>query len=877
MGEVYRAHDEKLNRDVAIKVLPVSFSQDEGRLRRFEQEAKAAGALNHPNILAVYDVGAHDGMPYVVSELLEGETLRWRLTGSPLAPRQVIDYALQIVHGLAAAHEKEIIHRDLKPENIFITNDGRVKILDFGLAKLVQADGGEGQTDISTRRVDTEPGVVMGTVGYMSPEQVRGQRMDQRSDLFSFGCVLYEMLSGRRAFKGESSADTLSAILKEDPPDLSEISTISPTLMRVMRHCLEKNPLQRFQSTKDLAFAIESLLTPTNLTSSSAQQTAQSEQSFGAPKQGEFRRRLLWLGTGTIWLVAILAIGWSYFGRALIEHRAVQFSVALPAGTTPYIKVELHNLSISPDGTSMAFIGYAEGQRLLWVRDFDSLSAQALAGTEGAFSPFWSPDSSLIAFFAEGKLKKIARTGGASQTVCDVAGIDNVGTWGSDGTILFSGGVFLFGGGGEPGKIYRVPASGGQASLLLKTEQTNAYWFAFLPDGKHFLYYGFTDRTDTSGIYVASLDSSETRLLLPLRHTRVEYSPPGYLLYVYDGTLMAHPFDAVNLRFTGEPRAVAERVSYFSPSGWTEFSVAQNGVLVYLPKWSKRRLAWFDRSGREIGPQLGPPEENLHGARLSPDGKKVAFTMADSRTGLGDLWIHDLLRGTRTRFTSGDADDDLFVWSPDGRRATFFSAREDESKNTLHIKDLTDSGEGETPLQAGFQAPQSWSPDGRFILYVQNPPTMNPDLWVLPLFGERKPFPLLQSEFREGWNARFSPDGRWVAFESDESGQGEIYVARFDNPRDKWRISTSGAGLPRWRHDGKELFYVSSERKMMSVPVKAGEKFDFGAPTPLFTVDPTGVDYDVSPDGQRFLGVLASVVEYQSFNVVIDWPTNLKR
>jgi Tol biopolymer transport system component len=721
----------------------------------------------------------------------------------------------------------------------------------------------------------------MGTVGYMSPEQARGRPTDHRTDIFSFGAVLYEMLTGKRAFRGESAADTLSAILKEDPPDLSETNKmISPALERVVRHCLEKNPQQRFQSAKDLAFAIEALSTSSSsnvLSSEIAAPSRQSAESLAIANHRMIRTRLVWIAAAAMLFLTGLAIGWAYFNRTPANNRPVQFSVALPGGTTPYTDVEMHNLTVSPDGTSIAFIATAEGQRSLWVRKLDSLSTQPLAGTEGAFSPFWSPDSSFIAYFVEGKLKKISRTGGASQIICELLGIDNVGALGSDGTILFSGGAFLFGGGGEPGKIYRVPASGGQPSLLLKTDQTNAYWFAFLPDGKHFLYYGFTDRSDSSGVYVASLDSTKPRLLLPLPHTRVKYSPPGYLLYVRDGTLIAHPFDAVNLRLTGEPQAVAERVSYFSPSGWTEFSVSQNGVLIYMPNLSKTRLTWFDRSGREIGPQVGPAAE-YYNMTLSPDGKKVAFTMSDPRTGLGDLWIHDLQRDIRTRFTSGDADDDYFVWSPDGQRAAFFSASEDEGITTFHIKDLTDSGEGETPLAAGFQAPYSWSPDGRFILYVQNPPTMNVDLWVLPLFGERKPFPFLQSAFSEGWGATFSPDGRWVAFKSDESGQNEIHVARFDNPRERWRISTSGGEEPHWRHDGKELFFVSGERKMTSVSVQAAEKFDFGAATPLFTVDRTDIDYDVSPDGQRFL-INASVMESQSlpFNVVIDWLTNVKR
>ncbi len=449
MGEVYRARDEKLNRDVAIKVLPATLSQNADRLRRFEQEAQAAGALNHPNILAVYDVGTHAGAPYVVSELLEGQSLKERLGDGPLAQRKTIDYAVQAAHGLAAAHEKGIVHRDLKPDNLFITKDDRIKILDFGLAKLIEpVSESTPQTDIATRKVQTDPGTVMGTVGYMSPEQVRGKHVDHRSDIFSFGAVLYEMLSGKRAFRGDSAVETLNAILKEEPTELSAQTNrnISPALERVVWHCIEKSPERRFQSARDVAFALENVST----TSSGATQTAIP----GAPLQAKNRERLIWIAAVALLLVMVIGLATIGLRRTPADVNAVRFPIVIPEGSVPYADVETHNMSVSPDGRYLAFVAFSAGQRVLWVRPLGALTAQALPGTEGAYSVFWSPDSRDLAFFADRKLMRIEVSGKSLQTVCSlpVAG-DASGTWGSEGTIAFSE--------DEDASIYRVPATGG--------------------------------------------------------------------------------------------------------------------------------------------------------------------------------------------------------------------------------------------------------------------------------------------------------------------------------------------------------------------------------------------------------------------------------
>ncbi|MGI8543044.1 MAG: protein kinase domain-containing protein, partial [Aridibacter sp.] len=837
----------------------------------FEQEAQAAGTLNHPNILSIYDVATHDGSLYVVSELLEGETLRERLDGTALPSRKAIDYALQTASGLAAAHDKGIVHRDLKPENLFITRDGRVKILDFGLAKLIEPKvESEAQTDVPTRIIHTDPGAVMGTAGYMSPEQVRGRSVDHRSDIFAFGTVLYEMLSGNRAFKGESAVETLNAILKEDPPDISASSSnVPPALERVVRHCLEKSPEERFQSARDLAFALEAV------SGFSGSHTRAAADIVAPPSvRHKSRERLAWIIVGVmlLGLLAALPFAISYFRRAPMESGVVRFPVSLPENTTFETDVETHNLSISPDGRRLAFIAKSEGQKMLWVRSLDALSAQALPDTEGAISPFWSPDSRYLAFFAKGKLKKVEAAGGSPQTVCNLsAETDAVGTWGRDGTILFATDIDTTKRG-----IFSVAAAGGAPTLLMKNDDANN-WIHFLPDGRHFLFGTNSEQNERDGIYVGSIGSAETKQLVQTSYTRAEYAPPGYLLYVRDSTLLAQEFDAANLRLTGEPFAVVERLPYFDKTGWAEFSVSENGVLAHMNNIWTTRLVWFDRGGREMG-EIGAAGEH-YDPRLSPDGQKVAMTTTDRQTGSGDLWIHDLARDTRTRFTVGASDDSVPVWSPDGRQLAFFSCCE-SGKSTLRIKDLSDTtSTGQSPFQSGFNVPFDWSSDGRFILYSQNEPTTTQDVWVLPLSGEQKPFPFLQTQFDEKF-ARFSPDGRWVAFMSNESGRDEVYVTRFDQPGEKWRISTAGGRSPRWRRDGKELFYLAADKKMMSVIIKSGaETFEAGAPTALFKVDSIlEGDYDVTADGQRFL-INNSVAGAQSqpFTIVLNWAADLKR
>ena len=858
MGEVYRARDEKLNRDVAIKVLPASFSQDVDRLRRFEQEAQAAGTLNHPNILAVYDVGTHEGAPYIVTELLEGSELREQLQDGALAPRKAIDYAQQIAHGLAAAHEKRIVHRDLKPENLFVTTYDRVKILDFGLAKLRVPPAEDVRSEIDTRKQITDPGTVMGTVAYMSPEQVRGQPADHRSDIFSFGSILYEMLSGRRAFRRDTMAETMTAILKEEPPDVSESNPkINPALERIVRRCLEKQPARRFQTATDLAFALESV------------SGSHASNSFPAAASGagnDSRHLLAWATTAVfaLALIASIAIGFTYLKHSNGQAISGRFPISMPAGAYPVADMEEHNLAISPNGQYLAFVAYVQGKRTLWVRPIGSLAAQELPGTDDAYSVFWSPDSKFIAFFADSKLLRVEPSGKSLQSVCNLPSHgDSSGTWGSAGTIVFSQDA--------GGKVYRVPANGGTPSLLFADESGRALrWVQFLSDGRRFIFCKRTNREQTAAaVYAGSIDSAETKQIEPMPPTRAVFTKGGYLLYARDQTLVAQAFDEKNLRLTGEPVVIVEHIPHHEKSGWCEFSASDNSELAYMTEFPQTRLAWFDRGGREIG-QVGAPG-NYNAVRLAPDGQRAALDISGERSFSDDLWIEDLTRGTRTPFASGTDDEGEPVWSPDGKQLAYFSCCDDVS--ALHMKNVSDTGKGEMPIKdQWFITPQDWSRDGRYFIYG-----WQGNIWVLPMSGEAKPYLLIKTPFTES-DSRLSSDGRWLAFVSNETGRDEVYVTRFDHPDEKWHVSTDGGSDPRWGREGQELFYLSPDKHLMLVPIKPGDKFDAGVPRELFKADPQTSGYDVAADGQRFLFVVtAPGAQLFPFAVITNWMAELKQ
>jgi eukaryotic-like serine/threonine-protein kinase len=882
MGEVYRARDPRLERDVAIKVLPVAFSADSDRLRRFEQEARATAALNHPNILAVYDIGTDGGRAYIVSELLDGHTIRD--VDQQTTVRKAVEYGTQIARGLAAAHEKGIVHRDLKPENVFVTTSGHVKILDFGLAKLVELEA-SGVSQMPTTPIDTRPGLLLGTMGYMAPEQLRGQRVDQRADLFAFGAILYELLSGRRAFHRPTSADTISAILDKNPPELPVADRcISPALARIVSRCLEKNPAVRFQSAGDLAFALEGLSHP--------------GEPVVAPvvTSGPTRERLAWALVGMA-LAAAIAIGVILNVARPTDEAAGLKATILPPPETSITDRGLaapgRRLALSPDGKRLAFTAAGlDGIIRLWVRRLDSLSAQQLVGTEGAVYPFWSPDSQFIAFFSEdgrrrSKLIKMDGAGGPPVTLCELPSTNATGgTWNRDGVILF--GMF----GTADGEIRRVSAVGGTPTSVTTLDanigETRHFTPYFLPDGRHFLYLatGAKDRGpfEPNGLYAGSLDSHERKLLIS-GGSIAKYAN-GHLLFLRGSTLMAQAFDANRLAFGGEAFPVAEQVLVGGPTGTAgAFTVSENGVLAYQTgSENPSLLTWLDRAGARLG-VLGEPGF-MGELSLSPDGSRLAVTQFDERGANVDVWLYDVARGVRTRFTSGPRIEGGAVWSPDGKRVIFTANRKTASDFDLYVKPTDGPGADELLLAGPHaESAESWSADGRFVAYtnqrtfLDTVPSGAADVWVLPLFGDWKPISFLQTNFAET-QPRFSRDGRWIAFVSNESGRNEVYVAPFPGPGAKVPVSTSGGVQPRWRGDGREIFYLAAGGRLMAAAVNGNTSFEVGAARPLFTFRPRGLagaSYDVSADGQRFLVNALVDVAPQPVTLVVNWLAGLKK
>jgi serine/threonine protein kinase/Tol biopolymer transport system component len=844
MGAVYRAHDSRLGRDVAVKVLHPAFAADPERIQRLEQEARAAAALNHPNILAVHDVGQHDSSPYIVSELLEGQTLRERLHAGAMPVRKAVEYAIQIAHGLAAAHETGIVHRDVKPENIFVTADGRVKILDFGLAKLTQLEGAlAGASALPTTWPDTLPGVVLGTIGYMAPEQVRGLPADHRSDIFAFGAVLYEMLSGQRAFRGDTTVDTMTAILKEDPADLPAAERhIPPALARIVGRCLEKSPGARFQSTHDLAFALDALPIQSGA-HTIVEQTGASPKALG--------ERLAWTiaaVAAALWLVTLTAAGLYMSRRGDLSE--IRFEVATPPGAPL-------NLAISPDARFVAFIARAPGKtgNSLWVRPLDSTLARPLAGTEGApREPFWSPDSRQIGFSADGKLKTVDITGAPPQTLCDAPTFAG-GTWNQQDVIVFSTGVAL----------KRVAASGGQPVFITEPDQarqeTNHRWPFFLPDGNHFLFLASFSEPGTRAIYVGALDSPD-RTRLVAADSKAAYAAPGYLLFVRQQTLMAQAFDPSRRELTREASPVAESLRVDTGDGRAAFSVSDSGVLTYRSGavGQTSQLIWFDRTGKRL--TVGGPSNRYNDLELTIDDQYVAFEQ-----GLpGDIWVLDLASGITSRITSDAARDADPVWSPDGRKIAF---RADRDGGNLYARAFAAVGE-DTPLMKSDlpKDPSDWSRDGRYLTYESAG-----DVWALPLFGDRTPQRVTNTSFGES-NSRISPDARWVAYQSNESGRSEVYVQSFLRPGAKRQVSATGGTQPRWSRDGNELFYISADFTVMAISVKAaGLAFEVGPPTPLFDApiaDGEG-NFMVSGDNRFLLNIPDGEQLDVPITVIVNW------
>ena len=867
MGEVYRAYDEAMHRDVAIKVLPAALSTNKDRLARFEQEARTAGSLNHPNILVIHHIETQDGAPYIVSELLEGETLRERMGGVALPQRKAIDYSLQTAQGLATAHEKGIIHRDLKPENLFITKDGRVKILDFGLAKLVPSED-QSQAEAPTRRVNTDPGMVMGTIAYMSPEQVRGKPAEHRSDIFSFGAILYEMLSGRRAFRGESTADTISAILREDPPELSSTNRgINPALERVVNHCLEKSPEERFHSARDLAFAIEALSGPA-MTSESA-----TTILAALPTSKRKRREMIAWALVVLLTLGLSLISLMYISRAPKAQSLLRSSISLPKGFT--LDPNNSSLAVSPDGRRLVFAASGDdgkGQQL-WLRSMDSLTIQPLAGTIGATYPFWSPDGRYVGFFADQKLKKTEISSGLVQVLCDAVNGRGA-SWGRQDIIVFAPQAF--------GSLFEVAAAGGRPIQVTSVESKEVTHRLphFLPDGNRLLFFlGKTTVTEhDKGIY--SLDLATKKVMLVAKEeSEGIYVEPGYLIFVRNGNLMAQSFDERSLHLDGQAVPIAEHIFYNPDRSTGAYSLSDSGLLVFDSGSGvvKSQLTWFEVGGKKLG-TVGEPAAFL-AISISPDGRRALATIGNEPQG---VWMYDLNRGSASRFTSGSEEAFTPLWSPDSRQVVYTG----QTRN-LYLRASDGISEAQK-LQAGqiTNVPCSWSPDGRLIVFATQT-SQGGDLWIQSLEGDKKSYPFLVTPANEV-EGTISPDGRWIAFVSDETGRYELYVTSFPSPGGKRQISSDGADAPQWLNGGRQLAYLNAERKLVIVDVNAKEQeFGIGQSQVLFggkplparpsAPDSWEVPAYLTSDGTRIL--LPVSVETDSglaLNLVTNWTTALK-
>ncbi len=875
MGEVYRARDTRLDRTVAVKILPQQLSSDPICKQRFEREAKTISSLNHPHICVLYDVGHQNGIDYLVMECVEGESLAERLQKGPLPLDQVLKYGAQISLALDQAHRSGVVHRDLKPGNIMLTPTG-AKLLDFGLAKLF-APLATAVTLTATKQPSsvTEQGTIVGTFQYMSPEQIEGKELDGRSDIFSLGAVLYEMLTGQRAFQGKSQLSIASAILEKDPAPISSIKPATPPVLdHATRRCLAKDPEERWQTARDLALEL------TWMAESGGQIGVLAPVS--QPKTG-----LQWLAwSATTLLIVVLALSaFSYWGQRPPVAAPVRFEISLPQGTL--------NFTLSPNGRQLAIQAPGpDGRKLIWVRALDSLETRPLPGTEDVLGPpvFWSPDSRFIAFQVGNKLKKINISGGPPQAICDISVSVLGGAWSREDIIIF----------GTVGNgIMWVSAAGGVPTLLTTTGGRNEVhaFPSFLSDGRHFAY---LRAPENPGIYIGSLDTkpeqqSAKRILAT--SLMAVYAPSsdagtGRLLFMRDGTLLTQLFDERRLEPRGEPVLLAEHVGSFLLSA--TFSASASGVLTFRAGKTATPLSalrWYSRQGKDLGYAREPGTYAYTDLAISPEGTRVAATRVDPNVGPGQgIWLLDLARGVSARFTFDVAPDIAPVWSPDGTRIAFSASRSGGSG--IYQKAANGAGK-EQPLVAttnDSKFPNDWSRDGRFLLYTQQDARTNADLWVLPLAANGTPSgtpaPFANTEFSEG-AGQFSPDTRWIAYASDESGRSEIYVQPFPAPPgggSKTSVSRDGGNQPRWRRDGKELFYLSFDGKLMAVDVTEGPIFKVGTPKPLFQApvtsiqsrtDVSGLGWDVTSDGQRFL-FDAVKTSPESLTTVLNWTAELK-
>jgi len=845
MGEVYRARDRRLDRTVALKVLPEHLAGDPELRDRFEREARAVSSLNHPHICVLHDIGRQDAVDFLVMEFLEGETLTDRLRKGPMPIEAAMRCAIEIADALDKAHRQGVVHRDLKPGNIMVTRAG-AKLLDFGLAKSGAVQPlrpastpsspapGSMPTALPTSPAATTAGAILGTLQYMAPEQLEGRDVDARADIFSFGAVLHEMFTGRRAFDGKSQVGLIAAIMEHAPPPVSSLqSGLPPALDHLVQTCLMKDAEERWQSVADVLLQLKAIAAHLGRPSDA-----------GAGRRPVRTLRAAYAAIGVL-LVIVAAFAAALFApRQRPADRRMIFEINSDTAPSPL------QIALSPDGRRLVSSVSSDKGPVLWIRSLDDLEARAIPGTEsGNPYPFWSPDGRFIAYFANGKLKKVSVAGGAPQALCDAPG-GMGGTWNRDGVIVFSP--------APGGPLFRVSDSGGTATPVTSfdgSQETSHLHPFFLPDGRHFLYTSVTGRTENSSIYVGSLDSNERRRLVasPLK---AEFAPPDRLLFMRDSILMAQTLDLRRLELRGEPVVAVADVGINVANAAAGFAVSDEGVLAYRTAGgTESQLSWLDRSGRLVG---------TAGARgmyaspvLSPNLKRVAVSRQEGSN--TDVWILDLDSGATHRLTFDAAEDTAPVWSPDGSQIVFSSNR-GQAAGDLYVKSAANVAPEEPLLKSDHpKMPDDWSADGRFVVYRDRDPKTNWDIWVVPVAGDRKPRVVVQTAAAE-FQAHLSPDSRWIAYVSNESGNDEVYVQSFPNSASKSQISAGGGVQPRWRRDGKELFYLTETRQAMAVDVGVSRDGAFlnGAPHKLFQANPTFItrdrsSWDVTPDGQRFL------------------------
>jgi serine/threonine protein kinase len=873
MGEVYCATDTKLGREVALKILPEGFSRDAERMARFKREAQLLASLNHPNIAAIYGLEDADGVRALVMELVEGPTLAELIARGPISPEEALPIARQVAEALEYAHERGIVHRDLKPANIKITPEGTTKVLDFGLAKALTPDqpGLDPSNSPTMSIAMTQAGFILGTAAYMAPEQAKGRPTDRRADIWAFGCVLYEMLSGRQAFIGETVSDILAEVLRSDP-DWSALPAATPaSIQRLLRRSLIKEPKQRLRDMGEARIAIEETLSG----ASADLAPVNSDGSLGEPSS-LLRRTLPWaLGASTLLFAAISA--WLVF-QPKPRQAVFRYSILPPENQVFRFGGEM---DLSPDGRYLAFVTQsAPGKQFLWVQPLDSLTATPIPVSGGANAPFWSSDSKELGFNLAGKLEKVAVAGGQPQVLCDKC-IASAADWNRDGVILF---VNLSDGG-----LYRVPDTGGAPTLVVApnpTRHETSYRSPqFLPDGRHFLFQAATSDKSAKFIAAGSLDSKSVAYLAQAS-SQATYAAPGYLLYVDQNALMARPFDSKALRFTGSAVPIAQNIGQ-SSGGFGFFSVSPAGVLTYATGsltttgtgTATSQMTWYSRDGKKLD-TVGQPDIYTDPA-LSQDGSRVAVAIGEQ--GARNIWVLDTKRATASRLTFSSEDDVNPAWKGDGSQILFASHREGEYD--IYQKAANGLGSEQLVFQSKSESkhPDDVSPDGRYAIYDVQLSAAATELWALPLLGERKPFALVQGIFFAN-SARFSPSGRYVAYTSYETGRPEIYVETFPQPTGKWQISASGGWQPMWRHDGKELYYLTLDNQLMAVAVDSDSAaFQAGIPKQLFqaqVIPSRGLRnvYVASPDGQRFLMLTAAgAPKPLPITVVVNWVGLLKK